>query len=821
MVGIRGQIEDGFGTWSRVVVRYRWVAILLVLATTAVLATRIPLMEVETSTDDYLRDGDPEKIAYNAFRDQFGRDQVIFVVVEPPDVFDREFLEWLRDLHEALEDEVPYVDDVSSLVNVRSIYAEGDTLVVDDLLQSWPEDQRALDLVRARALSTESYVDNVISADGKVTALKVRSYAYSSTEGPGGELSGFEDTPPGVVRENLSAREHAAYSRAVIEIVDRFRRDDYTIHMTGQPLVAFGLTRSMAQDVPRIFGGALLLVGIMIVVLFRRLSPLLLSSSVVVLSLISTLGIVQLLGFPISIPTQILPSFMLAVGVGYVVHLLTIFFRALSRSGDRPAALEHALRHVGLPILMTAATTIAGLVSFVAADLATAFQLGISGAIGVAVVAVHTLVFVPALLSLLPLSAKRNRGGLDGGSAFLSACGRLSVRHPKKLTAGVAVLALGSIALLPRLDWSANPMDYFPDGHWLKEGTFYTDEKMGGMQSLEIVVDTGRPEGLHELEVLEGIERLDALVADLRGEGEKVARTWSLLQILKETNQALHRGDPAFYSIPDDEQLIAQELLLFEQSGSDDLEKIVDRQFSQARISVLTGWEDGVEKQRFIDRVRGRFVDAVGDDAEVTITGAVALIARTASASSESMIQSYSLALLLITPMMILLIGSLRAGLVSMVPNLVPILASLALMVVVGIELDLFTILGACIAIGLAVDDSIHFISGFRRHFEQTGDPARAVELTMASTGRALLFTSVVLAAGFATLGLSSMANLGYLGLTTAFAITLAFVLDVTVTPALLVLTHRKVGSRNLSPGGPMRDAFGEDVAEEKRATGG
>ena len=820
MAGVRGKIEEAFGTWSRVVVRYRWVAILLVLAATAGLATRIPLMEVETSTDDYLRDGDPEKIAYNEFRDQFGRDQVIFVVVEPPEIFDLAFLEWLRDLHEALEEEVPYVYDVSSLVNIRSIYAEGDTLVVDDLLQNWPEDRAAVEAIRARALSTESYIDNVISADGSVTALQVRSYAYSE-ELEGDDLGGFDDTPPDVLRENLSAVEHSEYSRGVIETVDRFRRDDYTIHMTGQPLVAFGLTRSMAQDVPKIFGGALLLVGIMIVALFRRLSPLILSSTVVILSLISTLGIVQLLGFPISIPTQILPSFMLAVGVGYVVHLLTIFFRALGRGDDRQEALEHALRHVGLPILMTAATTIAGLVSFVAADLETAYQLGISGAIGVAVVAIYTLVFVPAILSLLPLSAKRNRGGLEGGSSFLTACGRLSVRHPKKLTAAAAALAVASIALLPRLDYSANPMDYFPDGHWLKEGTFYTDERMGGMQSLEIVIDSGRPEGLHELSVLEGFDRLDALVADLEAEGEKVSRTWSMLQILKETNQALNRGDPAHYRIPDDERLIAQELLLFEQSGSDDLEKIVDRQFSQARMSVLTGWEDGVEKQRFIDRIRDRVVDAVGDDAEVTITGAVALIARTASASSESMIQSYTLALLLITPMMIILIGSLRAGLVSMVPNLVPILSSLALMVVVGIELDLFTILGACIAIGLAVDDSIHFISGFRRHFEQTGDPERAVELTMESTGRALLFTSVVLAAGFATLGLSSMANLGYLGLTTAYAITLAFVLDVTVTPALLVLTHRKVGSRKRSADATRADAFGEDDEQEiARETG-
>jgi predicted RND superfamily exporter protein len=141
---------------------------------------------------------------------------------------------------------------------------------------------------------------------------------------------------------------------------------------------------------------------------------------------------------------------------------------------------------------------------------------------------------------------------------------------------------------------------------------------------------------------------------------------------------------------------------------------------------------------------------------------------------------------------MILLIGNWRAGLVSMVPNLVPILATLALMVFLGIKIDMFMLLGGCIAIGLAVDDTIHFISCFQRYLAQTCDPEKAVELTMQTTGRALLFTSVILVAGFGVLSLSSMANLGNLGFMTAWAIALAFVLDVTVTPALLVLTHRR-----------------------------
>ena len=801
MSGIRQRIENAFELWARSVVRHPWLAIVVMLCATLFLATRLPLLQVETSSEDYLFDGDPAKIAYNALRDQFGRDQLIYVVIEPPEVFDFQFLEWLRDFHRDFEASVPHLDDVTSLVNARSVYGEGDQLFVDDLMREWPANEEELASLRERVLGTPSYQGALIADEGRVTSLTLKSYAYSDEALGEDEFAGFDEASVDhSKRRVLSAVENGAFCRAAIAVVERHQREGIRVHMTGQPLVAYALTRSMATDIPVIFGGALLIVGSIIILLFRRLSPIILSTTVVVMSLVSTLGVAQLLGFPISLPTQILPSFLLAVGVGYVVHLLTIFFRALSQESDRAAALVVALRHVGPPILMTAVTTIAGLVSFVAASMEQAYQLGITGAVGVMVTVLYTLILVPALLVIVPLSAKRNRSELVGGEVLLSSSARLAIHHPKKVVAATGLLALISIALLPRLDYSADPMKYFPEDHWLRIATLYADEKLGGMQSLEVVVDTGRVNGLHEVEVLDRIESLIGLQDTLRAEGELVSRSWSMLDVLKETHQALNENRSDFYRVPRDPMLVAQELLLFENSGSDDLEDFVDSEFSKARISILTGWEDGVEKQRFIDRVGPRMAAEMGGEAEVTLTGSVAMIARTASASSESLIRSYSLALLLITPLMMFLIGSLRAGLISMVPNLVPILAALAGMVIVGVELDMFTILGACIAIGLAVDDSIHFIVGFRRHFEETGDAARSVELTMESTGRALLFTSLVLVAGFGVLGFSSMANLGWLGLSTAFAIGLAFVLDVTATPALLMLTHRKVASKQSAP---------------------
>jgi len=324
--------------------------------------------------------------------------------------------------------------------------------------------------------------------------------------------------------------------------------------------------------------------------------------------------------------------------------------------------------------------------------------------------------------------------------------------------------------------------------------TDFLVEEFGGAQSFELLIDTGTENGLHEPDALRAMNRVNELVADYRSRGQGVSYTNSLVEIAKETHQALNGNDPTFYTIPDERRLLAQELLLFENGGADDLERVVDSQFRVARQTVRSTWQDGVDLLAFIDEAEPKFREALSGAGTLEVTGMSAVIIRTVGATNESMLRSYALALLMISPLMMLLIGSLRAGLVSMVPNLVPILMTLGMMGLTDIPIDMFTLLAGCIAIGLAVDDSIHFIAGFRRYLALGADPVRAVEQTMQSTGRALLFTSIVLTTGFLVLTASPLINLQQVGLLTAFAIASAFLLDVTVTPALLVLTHRRRG---------------------------
>jgi predicted RND superfamily exporter protein len=261
--------------------------------------------------------------------------------------------------------------------------------------------------------------------------------------------------------------------------------------------------------------------------------------------------------------------------------------------------------------------------------------------------------------------------------------------------------------------------------------------------------------------------------------------------VVKEIHQALNENRSDFYAIPDDRLLVAQELLLFENSGSDDLEDVVDSRFQVARFTLKLPFIDAIHYAEFIDVLQAGYSRILPDSYQVTTTGIMSILGRTIKAVIYSMAKTYVLAFLIITPLMVLLIGNVRIGLLAMIPNLAPILVTVGLMGWFGLPLDAFTLLIGSIAIGLAVDDTIHFMHNFRRYYGRSGDVRIAVRETLTSTGQALLFTSLVLSTGFLVYTFASMNILFLFGTLTAFTIVMAFLADVLLAPALMALVMR------------------------------
>lgn len=791
---VREKFEAGFEAWAEIVARRRFVIVALALAAVGVAASHLPKVELDTSTESYLLDGDPVRVAYSEMREQFGRDQVLIVALEPANIFDTEFLEYLKTLHEALEEGVPHLERLTSLVNIRSVVGREEELIVGDLLEEIPTDAAALEVLRVKVMSTPSYVGGVISHDASITSIVVETDAYSSL-GEFDALDGFEadsDAGEEEAREFITPAENSAVAEAVKAIVYAHGRPDVKAYISGSAMLTHEVSSAMQREVPLFLGVSLIVIAVALYVLFRRTSPCLVALAVVMLSMIGTIGTVAATGTPMSILSQILPSFLLAVGVGYSVHLFAIYFQRLDGGDSDRAALTEALRHSGPPIMMTALTTVAGLASFLAADMPPIREFGKAAMLGVAWTLLLNLTLLPALICILPMKPRpQSRGGVATNSLMMWV-GMTSARNPWKAVVFTSALAVLSGVSALSLTASNNPIKYLAPDNLFRVDFEYLDEKLGTAMSLELHIDGKVENALYEPSLLNRLDALGAYVAKFEHNGHVLGKATSVVDIAKETHQALNRNEAEFYAIPQERKLVAQELLLFENSGADDVERWVDSQFRMARYSVSTRFEDGNVIAGVARKLQVDAEAILGPDVDVVVTGAATLIARAVEATSSSLLRTYGVAFAVITPLMMLLIGSLRAGLVSMAPNVFPIAMTLGLMSILGIPLDLFTMMVGCISIGLAVDDTLHFIHGFRARLAEVGDPYLAIEQSLETTGRALLFTSVVLSMGFLVLTMSSMSNLASLGLLVAFSISAAFILDIIVTPALLILVTPK-----------------------------
>jgi predicted RND superfamily exporter protein len=550
----------------------------------------------------------------------------------------------------------------------------------------------------------------------------------------------------------------------------------------------------MGQDIRAYMIFAAGSIALFLFVLFRRFSGVVFPLLVVTAALVGNLGTMVWLGIPFSMSLGMLPIFTMCVGICNAVHVLVLVYRSLGRGDSREEAIAYAFGHSGLAMLLTCLTTAAGMLSFLTAELQPIQHLGMTAPFGVLYAYLFTMTLLPALIGVMPPRRKlgAQKTGFGWAETLLIRTGDFATGHPvSTLAVGGAVL-LVAIVGATQLRFVHDPVSWFGEGEPLVRGFEILDENLGGAMTTEVRIDTGRENGLHEPDVLRRIDAAMRAAEDIEHGPIHVGKAISVVDIVKETHQALNANDPAFFAVPDTRVLAAQEMLLFENSGSEDLESVTDSRFSIARLTLRVPMVDGLAYRAFAEKVDAALTPILGDDMSLIVTGQTVIQARTFTALIESMVRSYAVALLVITPLMILLIGDLRLGLVSMVPNLFPVVMTLGLMGLVGIDLDASNVVIGSVIIGLAVDDTIHFLHRFRREFELSGNSRVAVRETMATTGSALFFTSLVLATGFVVMGsLGSLMNTVHFGMLSAFGITVAFLSDALLTPALVCLVAR------------------------------
>jgi len=761
-------------------------------------AFQIPSISIDTSSEALLKRGDPSLQEYNRFRDQFGRAELIVIGVQSTDIFSTAFLARLNAFHHELEREIPYLREVTSLINVRHTHGDRDELIVADLLEGWPGERPDLAWLKSTVMSNPFYLNYLISEDASMTAVIIETEAtVGGTFDTDADILAAFDQPGSKSGSELEApryfseKENREVVSAINQVVAHHEGSDFQIVISGGPVVVNAFNLATMQDIQRCIWLSLLSVALFLGILFRRWSGVILPMIIIIAALVSTMGVMSLTNVPIKITTTVIPAFLLSVGVCDAVHILAIFYRLLDQGRSKRDAMVKAFGHSGIPIVMTSLTTTAGVLSFLFADLRAITEIGIFAAVGVVLALVYSVMLMPPLMALVRVNPK-NRGAnhILSMDRFLGAVAAFSTSNRKKIILGSVLIFMVFFPAVFLLKFSHNIVQYFPAGSQYRQDLNTIDTRMKGSITLELVLDTQRENGLHDPDILNRIETFSRQTEIHQTESITVGKVFSVTDVLKEIHQALNENNPDFYRIPQEKALVAQELLLFENSGADDLERLVDSQFQKARITVKTPWVDAVVCERFIDTIQVQLDEKFPESVSFHATGLMALLARAISAAIYSMTKSYLVAFVAITLLMFILIGKVKLGLVSMVPNLLPILTTMGLMGLLHIPLDINSLMIGSIAIGIVVDDTVHFIYNFQKYYERRLDPEFAIRETLLGAGRALLITSLVLCTGFFILMAASLNHLVNFGFFTGITILIALAADFLLLPVIMVYMH-------------------------------
>jgi len=750
-------------------------------------------LKMDVTTEAFLHEDDPSLTNYLDFKEAFGSDDLIIIGVKTRDVFQLDFLNTFEKLHRELAQEIPHLDDITSMVNVRNTRGEDEALFVDDLLEKFPRDQAQAYAIRKIVDESRLYKNLIVSEDYTTASIVIKLSPFSSGSENRDALAGFDEDEGADRRIWLSPFESSKAVLKAREITDRFDAEGFRIYLSGSTVVDHFLRVTVSKDSRKFLGLAYLTVAFFLALIFRRISGVLISLTVVTFTLFSCFGLMALTGIPVKLPSQILPSFILAVSVGYSVHLLALFYNRAGKGDSAIDAVTYATGHSGFAVVMTAVTTAAGLFSFSTSEVAPVAEVGIFAGAGVFIAMIFTFLLIPPLLSFVPQPAalellKKENTWLD---RYLIRLAAFTTGYPVIIVI-VALIAAGVACFgLFKFSFSHDPLRWLPVTDPIRISTEVLDQSLGGTVTMEVVIDTKMENGLYDPDFTSSLEKA-ANEIEVLDTGEVTAgKVWSIVEILKETNRALNGNRKAFYRLPETRDLTAQELFLFEGSGSDDLEDFTDSMFSKARISVKVPYIDAIVYDAYIRGVN-EIIEKCFSGTDASVTGMIMIYSQVIINGIHSMGKSYIYAFVTISLLMIIVTGSFRIGILGMLPNILPIILTMGIAGWLGMRVNLFTMLVGNIAMGLAVDDTIHFIHNFKKYFARYKNAEQAVAATFLSAGRAIIITSVVLSVGFFIFMFSIMNHLKEFGILTGFAILLALGFNMVVSPAIMTLAYKK-----------------------------
>lgn len=831
------RVNSFFETFPDVLRISRIWVVLVILLLTVLLGAGARHVTIDESLTNYFHQDDPVKKAYDQFRLTFGGDEYVYIVYRAMDgdIFSESSLSALKRLHTELTDyrlkmdaeetsPLDHIDEVKSLINVKYMEAEDQVLFsrnfIGDRMPKTPSERETL---RQKALSHPDYPLVYLSNDSQYAGIVIRTDFNArprSDLSPVSTESGSEfddDTDPfeteddehghldklvdasgsDVPRPNASGlvqtdiKEYPALMEALRDILSQ---DVYTRHLefypVGHPVLMDFFAKAVMDDMGRLMSLVLLLITGVLWLLFRSLAAVFWPIIIIGLTVIWIMGIVGWSGIAMSSMLQIIVFLSISVGVADSVHILSgyLYFRNQQMSHGR--ALSAVMKKSGLACLLTSITTAAGLMSLTLVPLKPIAVFGAFAAISVLIAFAFTVVLLPIMLDIWnPVPSKTAAQQDHPVLKLIRKIERVSLLRPWQVLSVFTLAGLILVIGLAQLKVDSNFVKIIKKGMPLRQAYTLVDDHMSGTANLEIMLDFRKTEALKDPEVLMAMQDLQVFME--REDNAKILKTQSLVNVVKDTYRVLNEGQPVYYKIPTDASVLKQVLFLFDNANPKDRKRLVTDDYAKARIGISAENVGTVESVKIMARVQDyintRFesLRSAYPELEVTLTGNVPLLAIMLNYIAWAQIKSFGLALLVISITLFLVLGSFRAGLAALAPNLFPILTAFGLMGYFNIPLDADTLLVAPIIIGLAVDDTIHFMTHFRIEMARTKDLASAVVSAIREAGQAIAFTSLILSAGFLMFILSFHNGISHFGIFAAVAIMTALISDLFLLPAL------------------------------------
>ncbi len=775
--------SHAFGDFAVWVHDHRWLVLVSSLLLALASAWVASGVGSDSSLDAFFDPDDPTYQHYYDYREDFGSDEIAFLLYSAPDldhgVFDIELMRTIAQLSRALETEVPFVSDVLSLSSAEFMQSAGDDIQVHEILHDFPENQEGMLALRDLILSKDIYLNNIVSPDGKHAAIVIEM-TRAATDPPdmvrydpdGGDgLQNLYPQVSGHAIENLLSRPEYQGIR-FYNIGDVELNTVYNEIAFSEPVSQMGISVIIIM----ILGLVLLRGGIL-----SLLGPLF----VVLVAMMMTVAFMAIVGWDIDMLFAMMPNLLIAIGVAQAVHLLSEFQLSMSAGLCRRDALRETMELVGNPCLLAALSTAVGFMAMAVSDLKGISNLSLYGAFGVLCTFFLTITL---LLSLLSFGSDKPRPWTlqqQWLSRILDWVVSVDLRRPGLIVLLSALLILTALFGLSKLRIDFNFVTDFKPHMQIRQDTEYAEETMGGMLSLVFVFESDE-DGMKTPENLAALERFQQF-ADQQ---PLVHKSLSIVDVLKDLNQTFHGDDPEYYRLPDDRDLIAQYLLMYELSGGDQLEKYMTSDFSRAVVDLRVAMV-GSHKVRQLFDTLNEYVDSEfnveGSGLSVEPSGVGLLWVKLADYIFTSFTKGYLLVFSMIFVLMCIIFRSLKVGALAMIPNLAPILLTMGYMGYAGINLDYIRMMIATIAIGIAVDDTVHLVSRMRQEFFRCGNYQQALTQAIGGVGHALVITTLILVASFSTHFASEMATMASFGSLLISAICMALLADLFLLPVLLI----------------------------------